>query len=274
MGTSAGGARAKAVVAESPEGVFIPGHTVQEKPCRYWLLKFDGITENADRDGGDPPGMTLVEYAYSRIARKAGIHLPKNPFGRRRRRDGIFSLNDSTASIPAKRRTGSITLPGAAWTMPIATGREPTAMNSWPSPAAVSGLPHEDMEQLFRRAVYNIVGVNHDDHSKNFGFLMDRRGEWRLSPAFDLTYACDPAGRWTKEHQTALNGKTAGHSMNDLLTFASHCDLTARDARLNIERIRDAFSEWPSIASELDIPRRTADTITLMLGKTAEGLDA
>ncbi len=273
VGTSAGGARAKAVVAESPEGVFIPGHTVQEKPYRYWLLKFDGITGNADRDGGDPPGMTLVEYAYSRIARKAGINLPETRLaedGERRHflieRFDRINTGEKTDRLHYASWCG---LDHAHRDWPGAYGYEQLALA-----CRRLGLSHEDMEQLFLRAVYNIVGVNHDDHSKNFGFLMDRRGEWRLSPAFDLTYSCDPAGRWTKEHQTALNGKTAGHSMNDLLAFASHCDLTARDARLNIERIRDAFSEWPSLASELDIPRRTADTITLMLGKTAEGLDA
>lgn len=273
VGTSAGGARAKAVVAEAPDGIFLPGHTILGTPHRYWLLKFDGILENADRDGVDPPGMTAVEYAYSLIAKKTGIQMPET----RLREDGKrrHFLIERFDRINTDGKTDRLHY--ASWCgldhvhrdWPGAYGYEQLALA-----CRRLGLPHEDMEELFRRAVYNIVGVNHDDHCKNFGFLMNRRGEWRLSPAFDLTYAYDPTGKWTQEHQTALNGKTTAHSVDDLLTFASHCDLTVRDARHIIERTRDAFAEWQILAAELNIPQRTAETITFMQNKVAEGLDS
>ena len=102
---------------------------------------------------------------------------------------------------------------------------------------------------------------------------MSRKGEWRLAPAFDLTYACDPAGMWTREHQTSLNGRTSGHSADDLKAFTRHCSLTNRDARRIIDEVRSAFAEWPRLSREFEVPVRTAETISRMLGETARGLD-
>ena len=281
VGTSAGGARAKAVLAETPEGEFFPGHRIYPVPHRYWLLKFDGIDENSDRDAADPPGMTVVEYIYSLIAKRGGIDMTECRLleieGKRH-----FMIERFDRSGPgaqgAQGAQGSETkrIHYASWCGIAHAHRDWPGAHGYEQ-LALTGrqlhLSHIDMEQMFRRGVYNIVGVNHDDHSKNFGFLMNRKGEWRLAPAFDLTYACDPAGMWTREHQTSLNGRTSGHSADDLKAFARHCSLTNRDARRIIDEVRSAFAEWPRLSREFEVPVRTAKTISRMLGETARGLD-
>ena len=134
------------------------------------------------------------------------------------------------------------------------------------------GLVREDLEELYRRAVFNILGVNHDDHTKSFGFLMDSRGQWRLAPAFDLTCACDPSGRWTAVHQTALSGKTSGHNLEDLIEFAWHCSLSLRDARMIISRVKDAFGRWPVLARKCSVPGSTAEIISVMQKSGSENM--
>ncbi len=275
VGTSAGGARAKALIAEDTEGSFYPGHIVYETPHRYWLMKFGGVTDNADRDGSDPPGMTAVEYVYSLIARDAGIRMPDTRLleSGSRRHFLIERFDRIPSENPAVHRTDRLHF--SSWCGIAHAHRDWPGAYSYEQLALVCrqlGLPHEDLEQLYRRAVYNIIGVNHDDHTKNFGFLMNRQGQWRLSPAFDLTYACDPTGRWTNTHQTALNGKTSGHNRQDLKAFASHCSLTGRDAEKIISEVLEAFSFWGNLADEYSVPAATVETVTVMQRRVAKEL--
>lgn len=203
IGSSAGGARAKALVAKSSTGKLLDG-TVNHGPnYTYWLLKFDSGS-NQDKDRTDPPGMPVLEYVYSLIARKAGIDMPETEL--------IDDGKDRHFLIKRFDRT-------------IRNGKlDKIHYASW------SGLAHADRDginayeqlillvrqlqlgqgtetEVFRRAVFNIIGRNQDDHTKNTGFLMDRSGKWSLSPAFDMVYAYDPAGRFTRNHQCWLNKK-------------------------------------------------------------------
>lgn len=273
VGTSAGGARAKAIVTETPAGDFLPGHEIHKTPHQYWLLKFDGIEGNADRDDEDPPGMTTVEYIYSLFARRAGIHMPDTRLlevGNRR-----HFMIERFDRIVTEEKTDRLHY--ASWCGMAHAHRDWPGAYGYEQLALLCrqlGLPHEDMEELYRRAVYNVVGVNHDDHTKNFGFLMNRRGEWRLSPAFDLTYACDPTGRWTRTHQTAMNGKTSDFTTADLISFASHCNISDRDAARIISRVREAFTGWDALFREYEVPVETAETITGMLAETSRRLES
>ncbi len=273
VGTSAGGARAKALVAEDEQGDFKPGHVVYPEPHRYWLLKFDGIENNSDRGGSDPPGMTTIEYIYSIIAKRSGIDIPEcRLLERSNQRHFMIERFDR---ITGETRTEKIHY--TSWCGMAHAHRD------WPGAYAYEQLaltahelklPYTDMEEIFRRAVYNIIGVNNDDHTKNTGFLMDRQGNWRLSPAFDMVYACDPAGKWTRGHQSSLNGKTSQHEIKDLKKFAAHCDVSARDALRIIETVREAFSGWKKLAADFEVPVALRDTVTAMLNQISRELES
>lgn len=258
IGSSAGGARSKALIARSATGKILDG-TVNHGPgYTYWLLKFDGGS-NRDRDERDPRGMPVLEYVYSRIAARAGIHIPRTDL-----------ISDGTDRHFLIERFDRVVRDGTLDKLHYA---------SW------SGLDHADRDgvnsyeqlillvrrmnlgqgaetEVFRRAVFNVLGRNQDDHTKNVGFLMDRLGRWRLAPAFDLTYAFDPAGRFTKNHQCWLNEKNNDFDQTDLLDFGRFCNLSETKARRIVEQVADAYSDFPALATELELPadlRRTVE---------------
>lgn len=109
------------------------------------------------------------------------------------------------------------------------------------------------MTEVFRRAVFNLVGRNQDDHTKNFGFLMDRSGRWQLAPAFDLTYAFDPHGRWTRVHQLRLAGKQDDFTPEDVLAFGQRCSLRESQIRAITAEITEAFAGFSARAAALDL---------------------
>ncbi len=122
-------------------------------------------------------------------------------------------------------------------------------------------LPANLLEEQFRRACFNIVASNQDDHVKNIAFLMDQRGEWTLSPAYDLTYSYNPAGDWTSTHQMSLNGKRRGFSLGDLLDFSGFCDLRPARARRILSEVLEAVCAWMEFATDAEVPDETAREI-------------
>ena len=106
---------------------------------------------------------------------------------------------------------------------------------------------------MFRRAVFNILSRNQDDHTKNIAFLMDRRGQWRLAPAYDLIYAYNPSGAWTSRHQMTLNGKRDAFETADLLAAATHADLRPPKAKAIIREVHAAVADWQKFASAADV---------------------
>jgi serine/threonine-protein kinase HipA len=115
------------------------------------------------------------------------------------------------------------------------------------------GLPRKDMDQQVLRAIFNVVGRNCDDHVKNIAFLMNRRGEWRLSPAFDISYVWNPSGEWTSQHQMSVNGKRDRFEREDLLTIAKAADIKKARAEQIIQRVIEVVRLWPSFAGEAGV---------------------
>ncbi len=259
VGSSAGGARSKALVTKKSDGRLYDGTLLYDEPCSYWLLKFDSVS-NADRDRTDPKGMTKVEYIYAQIARACGIDIPRTEYMTTgdefhfmierfdRRFDGVQSSKLHYVSWAGMRHFDRDTTGAYSYEQLVLTVRE-------------LGLGEDAVEEIFRRAVFNIVGRNQDDHSKNFGFLMDKQGRWRLSPAFDLTYAYDPAGSWTKVHQIKLNGKQDGFGAEDIVAFGAYCNLTEREAKAVLEKTKAAFSGFDSMAKECDLAKVLRESI-------------
>ena len=120
-------------------------------------------------------------------------------------------------------------------------------------------LPYSQAQEMFRRMVFNVVVRNQDDHTKNISFLMDRSGKWRLSPAYDMGFAYNPAGGWTSQHQMSINGKFDDITRKDLLAFAKNNNI--KEAAEIIDSIIDSAAQWDVIAKECEVPQAMLDAI-------------
>ncbi|MCY3599704.1 MAG: type II toxin-antitoxin system HipA family toxin [Gemmatimonadetes bacterium] len=258
VGTSAGGARAKAVLAWNPEtGEFRSGQVDAEAGFEHWILKFDGVANNRDRELADPLGYGRIEHAYHLMAREAGIEMSecrlhheggRSHFMTRRFDRGAKGRKIHMQSLAALRHF-DYNLPGAyAYEQAVETIRR-------------LGLGMAVVEEQYRRAVFNIVARNQDDHVKNITFLMNRSGAWRLSPAYDVAYAYNPRGRWTGRHQMSMAGKRDGFERVDLLKFAETSGLKIPAASRVIDRVLTAVGNWRHFASEAGVEERDAGRI-------------
>ncbi|HAK46401.1 MAG TPA: type II toxin-antitoxin system HipA family toxin [Spirochaeta sp.] len=257
IGSSAGGARTKALVALSSNGNLLDGTVNHGIDYSYWVLKFDSRI-NRDRDAVDPEGTPTLEYIYSIIAGDSGIDMPRTKLmaagGEKH-----FLIERFDRII---RNSKLDKLHYASWAGLAHADRDD--INSYEQLVLLirkMGLGQKAVTEIFRRAVFNVLGRNQDDHTKNTGFLMDRNGKWRLAPAFDLTYSYDPKGRWTKNHQCWLNNKNNDFSLEDLMSFGSFCDLNAGKTREIILQIRNAFSRFSFLADENELPPMLKNTV-------------
>lgn len=123
------------------------------------------------------------------------------------------------------------------------------------------GLPAYDIEQQFRRAVFNILVRNQDDHVKNIAYLMNQKGEWRLSPAFDVSYAYNPDGSWTHQHQMSLSAKRDHFDLSDLVEFGVFCDLKPKKAEDIIRQMHTQVEHWPAFAEQAGVAEKTTQAI-------------
>lgn len=250
IGTSAGGARAKAVIAWNPETQEVrSGQITTESGFSYWLLKFDGVKGNKDKDITDPTGFGLIEYAYSKMAKAAGITMSecrlleesgRHHFLTKRfdRLDGGEKLH--MQSLAALAHFDFNNAGAHSYEQAILTIRQ-------------LGLPMETIEEQFRRMAFNIIGRNQDDHVKNIGFLMDKAGSWSLSPAFDISYSYNPDGPWTSQHQMSMNGKRDGFTIADFTKFAEVAGLKRGRGKAILQEVADAFSKWEEVAEEAGV---------------------
>lgn len=245
VGTSAGGARAKAVLAWNQKtGEFRSGQVAAEPGFSHWLLKFDGVSNNRDKELADPLGYGRIEYAYSLMAKAAGITMMPARLheegGRAHFMTKRFDRFDDGSKLHYQSFGAlmhfDFNLAGA-----YAYEQVLNAMKSLK-------LESSDIEQQIRRSMFNVIARNQDDHVKNIGFLMNKHGTWRLSPAFDLTYSFNPDGAWTSQHQMSLNGKRDGFTLEDLVTFCMHAGLKRAAALKIFRQVRDAIAEWRTYA--------------------------
>lgn len=255
VGTSAGGARAKAVIAWNPDTNEVRSGQVQAGPgFEYWLLKFDGVRENSDKELADPAGFGAIEYAYYRMALQAGLQMTScrllsDERGRRHFMTKRFDRSDSGEKLHMQSLAGLLHLD-------LEQGRTHSYEQAFLAMKHLK-LPRASFEQLYRRMVFNIVARNQDDHVKNTAFLMDKSGRWALSPAFDVSYAYEPTGEWTSAHQMSANGKFDDFTRQDLVAVANVAGLRRGRADIVLEEVRQAVSSWPSFAEEAQVdPRR------------------
>ena len=258
VGTSAGGARAKAILAWNPEtNEFRSGQVGAEQGFEHWIMKFDGVSSTRDAEITSPMGYGRIEYAYHLMAREAGIEMTPCRLHQEGGRSHFMTKRFDRTEQGGKLHMQSL---GA---MAHFDYRQPASYSYEQAIQVIQrlGLSRKDMQQQVLRAFFNVVGRNCDDHVKNIAFLMDRRGEWSLSPAFDVLYAWNPTGEWTSRHQMSINGKREGFEREDLLALASTAGIKKARASQMLDRIIETVRRWPYFAGEAGVPDRRIDEI-------------
>ena len=248
VGTSAGGARAKAIIAwNETTGDIRSGQIQAGKGYGYWLIKFDGIEDNRDKEAADTPGYTRIEYAYYLMAIGAGIsmnecRLYEEPGSGRKH----FLTRRFDRDIESGEKLHMQTLGAMAH-----FDFNQAGAYSYEDAAAVMlrlDLGQNEIRELFRRMIFNIMARNQDDHVKNISFLMDKKGKWSLAPAYDMTYAYNPGGLWTGIHQMRMNGKQENFTIEDFDACGRSLNLKPKDIREMLEAIRIAVQNWEVFA--------------------------
>ncbi len=250
VGTSAGGARAKAVIAWNPSTHEVrSGQVSAGEGFEYWLLKFDGVSGNRDKELEDPQGYGVIEYAYYRMARDCGIDISEcRLFEENNRRHFMTRRFDRLASGEKLHMQSLCALAHYDFNIASAYSYEQALLV-----IRKLGLPMQAIEQQFRRMVFNIVARNQDDHVKNIAFLMNKAGEWSLAPAFDMTYSYNPSGAWTASHQMTLNGKRDDHSLEDFKSCAKVASMKRGRAETILREVQATVSRWLDYAEEVGV---------------------
>ena len=253
LGTSAGGQRAKAIIAyNTATGEVRSGQIEAPKGFDYYLIKLDGVSAQAGFKSTENYGR--LEYSFYQLARACGIEMSECSLieenGRAHFLTKRFDRKDG-------KKIHMQTLCGIAhydFRLHKAYSYE-QAFNVM----RALRLPYPAAEEMFRRMVFNVVVRNQDDHTKNISFLMDTDGKWRLSPAYDMGYAYNPQGGWTATHQMSIRGKFDDIKREDLLTFALQNNIKNPD--LIIDTICEQASHWREMAKECGVPSAMTEVI-------------
>lgn len=253
VGTSAGGQRAKAVIAyNDATGEVRSGQTTAPEGFDYWLIKLDGVT---NKELGDPTHFGEIEYVHYLLAKAAGINMTECRLYREHDRAHFMTRRFDRVN---GHKLHMQTLCGLAH-------YDFNMLHAYSYEQAFGimrrlRLTYPEAEEFYRRMVFNVVARNQDDHTKNISFLMNRKGEWRLSPAYDMSWAYNPQGGWTATHQMSINNKWDNITRDDLLSVAR--EMNIKRAKLIIDQVVDAVSRWPQLAKEhSEIPQTTIDAI-------------
>lgn len=256
VGASAGGARAKAVIAFNPNTLEVrSGQFELPAGFEHWLIKFDGVAFSGDWGIADPSGYGLLEYSYHLVAKACGINMMecrifsengRNHFMTRRFDRDANGSKEFIQTFAAMAHFDYYESGACSYEQLFMTMRQ-------------LGMSKAETEEQFRRVVFNLVGCNQDDHVKNFAFTMDREGAWKLSPAYDLCHA--QGSDFTRFHQLSINGKISGFSREDLKHLAGYAGLPRNREKTILAQTVEAFSSWSRIAGELEIPRSLQDHV-------------
>jgi serine/threonine-protein kinase HipA len=251
VGTSAGGARAKALIAWNPSTAEVrSGQLEAPAGFSHWLLKFDGVSGNKDKELEDPQGYGLIELAYSRMARAAKITMSDCRLLEENGRSHFMTRRFDRDDAGNKLHMQSLgALAHFDYNEPGSYSYEQAFLVM-----RQLQLPMRDLEEQYRRMVFNLVARNQDDHVKNIAFLMDRTGQWSLSPAFDITWSFNPAGDWTATHQMTVNGKRDQFTRADLLAAGRSAQLKRGRTEAIAEEVIAAVRDWPRYAAEAGVP--------------------
>lgn len=266
VGTSAGGARPKAILAFNKNFSQVrSGQVNAPQGFTHYLMKFDGVVENNQNEEtfGDPLGYGTMEYVYYLMATKCGIDMESchliNEGARRhfvtKRFDREGNKKIHTQTLTAIAHVDYNTPGSYSYEELFATARQ-------------LKLPVHDAKQLFLRMTFNLVARNNDDHSKNFSFVY--KNNWRLSPAYDVAYCFKPGNAWVGQHWMSANAKRSNHNRNDLIAVGQNMTkLPIKDMHELIDKVIDSVSEWDQLSKDHGVPKILRDEISVNLLPTA-----
>ncbi len=253
IGTSAGGARPKAVIAYNEKtGEVRSGQTTAPKGFEHWLIKLDGVS---DIQLGASVGYGRVEMAYYNMATDCGIEMmPSKLLEENGRAHFITKRFDREAgstkhhiqTLCAMKHFDYSALTSFSYEQLFQTMRE-------------LKLPYPAAEQMFRRMVFNVIARNCDDHTKNFSFRLKKDSEWELTPAYDICHAYQPGHAWVSQHILSINGKRTDITKKDLLTIADATRI--RKAPEIIEQINEVVRNWTTYANLVEVHPKLRDSI-------------
>ncbi len=253
IGSSAGGARAKALIAYNTKTKDVrSGQANAPKGFSHWIIKFDGV---ADSQFGASKGYGRVEMAYHLMAKAAGIEMTECDLyeenGRAHFMTKRFDRTEGNEklhlqSFCALRHFDFNNVGYYSYEQLFETMR-------------ILGLPFPEAEQLFRRMVFNVVARNCDDHTKNFAFLMNNTGKWKLSPAFDVCHAYRPGSSWVSQQSLTVNGKRQNIKHEDFMAVAKQMNI--KKAKSIIDEVTNSVSNWKKYADEVHVQKKLRDAI-------------
>lgn len=259
IGSSAGGSRAKAVIAWNEETNDIrSGQLNAGDGYGYWLIKFDGVGGNGDKGLKDSQVYTRIEYAYHLMATDAGIKMSEC---RLYQENGLYHF--MTKRFDRDEATGGKFHMQTLGAMAHYDFNAPCTV-SYEQAASICkklNLTKREIEQFYRRMVFNVVANNNDDHVKNISFLMDRNGKWRLSPAYDITFAYKPGNFWLRRHQMSVNGKFENFTEEDLLSAGRTMEISRKSCKNIIEQVCASVQKWKMFAEEAKLPEESASGV-------------
>ena len=257
IGTSVGGARAKALVAIKTDSnnkiiEIRPGDIIQPEGYSYWLLKIDGANE---KTLGESAGKGKIEFAYYKLAKAAGIEISESVLYEENNRFHFLTKRFDGIESGEKIHMQTLgALAGIDYKVQRASSYE-TLFRVM----KMLQLSYIQFEQQYRRTLFNVIARNHDDHVKNFSFLLNKEGKWQISPAYDITYQYKDGGTWTNVHQSSINGKFDKFSKDDLLSLGKTFGI--KKASQILEEVIVAVELWTKIATETDIPKDDIERI-------------
>ena len=250
VGTSAGGARAKAIIAVNKKTNEIKSGQISPlKDYEYWIIKFDGVLNN--------DSYTKVEYAYYLMAKNAGITMNECKLYEENNRFHFMTKRFDRRDDGQKLHMQSLgAIAHYDYNTPGVNGYEQAADVMYKLK-----LNQDEIEELFRRMVFNVMARNQDDHVKNISFLMNKKGVWHLAPAYDVTYSYNPSSYWTKRHQMSVNSKLDDFNVNDFLKSAKYMNISEIRAKNIIEKVRTSLFNWLEFAQEANVDETQANEI-------------
>jgi serine/threonine-protein kinase HipA len=254
VGTSAGGARAKAVVALNPStGEIRSGQVPADPGFEHWLLKLDGVGE--DGDLGTSKDFGRIEYAYSRLAGDAGISMSECRLLEEGGRAHFMTKRFDRQADGSKVHAQSLCALGHLDFRLIGAHDYAQLFEH----VDMLGLGPEVRAEVFRRMVFNVAAANCDDHTKNFSFILREGGAWELAPAYDVTHAHSPDSVWTRQHLMAVNGRTTGITLADVSAVGDRFGVP--EWSRSVEQVLDAVAGWPRAARDAGVSAAAIDRV-------------
>lgn len=251
LGTSAGGQRAKAIIAYNKDtGEVRSGQVSAPEGFDYYLIKLDGVS--AEAGFKETENFGRLEYSFSLLAKECGIEMTDCSLIEENGRAHFLTKRFDRAN---GEKIHMQTLCGMAhydFRLRRAYSYEQTF-----NVMRRLRLPYSQAEEMFLRMVFNVVIRNQDDHTKNISFLMDKTGKWTLSPAYDIGFAYNPKGSWTDTHQMSINGKFDDITRQDLLVCAAANNI--KNAAEIIDKVCETTAKWPEMAKNCGVPQEMID---------------